>query len=214
MQLVEYLHSCIGNHLKIMIVTVASFKGGVGKTTTAIHLAAYLQKKGKTLLVDGDPNRSCVAWAKKGLLPFQVVDERQAVKAVRDYKHVVIDTQARPSDEDLQTLIAGCDRLVIPTTPDALSLGALLQMLVALKTYRGEAYKILLTVTPPPPSKEAEEAREQLTDAQLPLFKAQIRRYTAYKKAALEGVTVLDTHDPKAHTAWEDYLAVGKEILK
>jgi chromosome partitioning protein len=198
-----------------MIVTVASFKGGVGKTTTAVHLAAYLQKKAKTLLVDGDPNRSCIAWGKKGLLPFQVVDERQAVKAVRDYAHVVIDTQARPSDEDLETLIAGCDMLVIPTTPDALSLGALIQMLAALKIYReGEAYKILLTVTPPAPSRDAEEAREQLTDAGLSLFKAQIRRYAAYKKAALEGVTVLETHDPKAQTAWQDYFAVGKEILK
>lgn len=197
-----------------MIVTVASFKGGVGKTTTAIHVAAYLQKKGKTLLVDGDPNRSCIAWAKNGLLPFQVVDERQAVKAVRGYEHVVIDTQARPSDDDLQTLIGGCDMLIIPTTPDALSLGALIQMLAALKTHNGEAYKILLTITPPPPSKEAEEAREQLTEAGLPLFKSQIRRYTAYKKAALEGVTVLGTHDPKAQTGWEDYLAIGKEILR
>ncbi len=173
-----------------------------------------MQKKAPTLLVDGDPNRSCIAWSKKGLLPFHVVDERQAVKSVRDFTHVVIDTQARPADEDLETLIAGCDMLVIPTTPDALSLGALLQMLVALKKFQGEAYKILLTVTPPPPSRDADEAREQLSDAGLPLFKGQIRRYAAYKKAALEGLIVEQTHDPKARIAWQDYLSVGKEIMK
>ena len=37
-----------------MHVAVASFKGGVGKTTTAIHIAAYLQTLGPTLLLDGD----------------------------------------------------------------------------------------------------------------------------------------------------------------
>jgi chromosome partitioning protein len=49
---------------KNMIVTTASFKGGVGKTTTAVHVAAFLQKDGDTLLVDGDPNRSATRWSK------------------------------------------------------------------------------------------------------------------------------------------------------
>src|SRR5829696_7457100 len=70
-----------------MIITVASFKGGVGKTVTAVHLAAYLRSLGEpTVLVDGDPNRSATGWAQRGAgrLPFKVIDERQAVRFARD----------------------------------------------------------------------------------------------------------------------------------
>lgn len=49
-----------------MIITTAAFKGGVGKTTTSIHVAAFLQQHGDTLLVDGDPNRSATRWSKRG----------------------------------------------------------------------------------------------------------------------------------------------------
>jgi chromosome partitioning protein len=87
-----------------VIFTVASFKGGVGKTVTAVHLAAYLRGLAPTVLVDGDPNRSATGWAKRGELPFPVVDERQAVRFARDYEHVVVDTEARPDREDLEAL--------------------------------------------------------------------------------------------------------------
>jgi chromosome partitioning protein len=100
-----------------MIITVASFKGGVGKTTTAVHLAAYFSKKASTVLIDGDPNRSATGWAKRGELPFVVIDERVAAKQARNYEHIVIDTEARPEVEDLQALSEGCDCLVIPSTP-------------------------------------------------------------------------------------------------
>lgn len=88
-----------------MIITVTSFKGGVGKTTTAVHLSCYLHEQKKSvLLIDGDPNRSCLAWSRRGLLPFPVVDERAAPKHIGKYDHLVIDTAARPGQEELGAL--------------------------------------------------------------------------------------------------------------
>ena len=109
-----------------MVITVASYKGGVGKSTTAIHLAAYLQKKSPTVLIDGDPNRSVCGWAINGNLPFEVIHLHQATKLARNYEHAVIDTSARLEPEEIKELVEGCDLLVIPSTPDALSLQALL----------------------------------------------------------------------------------------
>lgn len=197
-----------------MIITVASFKGGVSKTTSAIHVAAYLQKKAPTLLIDGDANRAALQWGREGKLPFKIVDERQAAKFAREFEHIVIDTQAHPSRNDLKTLAEGCDLLIIPTTPDALSLNALLLTVEELQALGSRSFRILLTIVPPLPSRAADEARESLTKAKLPLFKHQIRRLVAFQKAALEGVTVDQVRDERAKEGWADYVSVGKEIMR
>jgi len=196
-----------------MILTIASFKGGVAKTTTAVHLAAYLQDRSPTLLIDGDPNRSATGWSRRGQLPFKVVDERQAAKYAREFQHCVIDTEARPEEEDSRALAGGCDLLIIPTTPDALALDALMLTVKALDGLRTSGYRILLSIIPPRPSRDGDEARLTLTEAGLPLLTRGVRRLVAFQKAALVGVPVYAVDDPRANLGWEDYQQVGKEIL-
>lgn len=195
-----------------MIVTVAAFKGGVGKTTTAIHLAAFLQQSAPTLLVDGDLNRSALGWQTRGALPFRVVDERQAARYGRDYEHVVIDTEARPKQDDLKALAGGCDLLVVPTTPEIMSLNALLMTVEALEDLGSAAYRVLLTIVPPRPSRDGDEARETMTKQGLPVFGTEIRRLVAFQKASLAGRPVHEINDPRAREAWAEYESVGREI--
>ena len=145
-----------------MIVTVTGYKGGIGKTTTALHLAAYLQQQAPAVLVDGDLNRSATGWGRNGSLPFRVVDERQAAKVSREFEHIVIDTAARPVREDLEALVAGCDHLIIPTTTDALALDALVQTVGALEALGATNYRVLLTIVQPAPSRDGDEARASL----------------------------------------------------
>ncbi len=166
-----------------------------------------------TLLVDGDLNRSALQWASAGNLPFKVVDEKAAVKFARNYEHIVVDTPARPAPDDLKTLASGTDLLILPTSPDALAMGAMLQMVDALQGLDAD-YRILLTLIPPAPSKVGEEARSSLESAGLPLFKTGIRRLAVFQKAALEGVPVNEVKgDSYAGIAWRCYLEVGREIM-
>jgi chromosome partitioning protein len=198
---------------KTMIITVASFKGGVGKTTTAIHLAAYLQAQADTLLIDADPNRSASNWASRGKLPFAVVDAWQAPRR-HAYPHVVIDTQARPVPEDLAVLADSCHLLVLPTTPDVLALDALVLTLEYLTAIGANRYRILLTITPPKPSREAEQVREMLVESGLPVFAASVRRLVAFQKAAQLGVPVYSAKDARAREGWRDYECIGQELMQ
>lgn len=193
------------------ILTVTGYKGGVAKSTSAIHIATYLSDLGKTVLVDGDPNRTAVAWANRGSLPFTVADERQAVRIVSGADYVVIDTPARPNSDDLKELAKGCDLLILPTAPDVLSLQPMLETARDLGT---ATYRALLVIVPPHPSREGEMMRNDLIEGGVPVFKTMIRRTTGFPKAALAGIPIREIKDNRAKTAWVDYQALGDEIME
>ncbi len=199
-----------------MIVTVTSYKGGVGKTTTAIHLAAFLQRQAPTLLVDGDAIRSATKWSQRGTgngLSFKVITNAQMMKHIRDYTHVIIDTEGNPTDDDFKDLAENCDLLVIPAVPESVATDGLTHTLAKLHDLKAQRYRVLLTMVPPRPRTEGDLLRAMLVENDVPVFNAEIPRLAAFEKAAAEGIAVYGVKDERAARAWDAYEAAGKEIL-
>lgn len=201
-----------------MIISIVSHKGGVGKTTTAIHLSSWLaEKEGSSLLIDGDPNQSALGWSQRGDgLPTGVMSERQAaLDGAKNFKHRVLDTQARPSEEDFEVLAQISDLILIPVTPEALPLDALGMTIQKFQKHgMADRVRILLTIVPPFPNRDGEVARAELTSAGLQVFDTEIPRAVAVARAPASGCLVRDLKDePRAQELWKLYCHLGKEVL-
>lgn len=192
------------------VITITSFKGGVGKSVTAIHLATYFCDAYKVLLVDEDQNQTAQLWASQGKLPFTVVDSDGIFKQLEGHDLVIRDKQANKADNDIADLSKGADLLILPCIPDLVSIRPVLE--TAKQVSSDITYRVLITIAPPLPNRDAQILRDDLKANNVPVFNTSIRRSIGYSKAAIDGVPIRDIKDSRARIGWRDYQNLGKEI--
>ncbi|NCG53674.1 ParA family partition ATPase [Serratia fonticola] len=108
-----------------MIISVLNQKGGVGKTTLSVNIAAQLAAEGKrVMLLDADPQGSSLDWAAAREVEscFTVVGlpratlHKEISKFVQDYDHIIIDGPPRVTDLARSAIMAA-DIVLIPVQP-------------------------------------------------------------------------------------------------
>jgi chromosome partitioning protein len=193
-----------------VIVSFVSFKGGVGKTTNAYHLAAALGRD--TLLLDGDPNESAFAWANRHDMIVQQFETKLASDSFvsSKYKNIIIDTPARPNSSELKTISENSDLIIVPSFPDTLSLDSLVKIVNSFNDIGINNYRVLLTQVSG--AVAVADAKELLNELGIKFFNAEIRKRVIFSKAATIGATVKMLRG--GDDSWNDILELKKEVLK
>lgn len=115
-----------------MIVAVASSKGGTGKTTSAMMIAAGLSKTGPTLVIDADKQGSALSWARKvDEIPFEVITAAKLTRDIpkwqQNYEHIVVDCP--PGDmTSIGAAIRSAEHVIITAQPTPADLDKIIEV--------------------------------------------------------------------------------------
>lgn len=204
-----------------IVLVILNGKGGVGKTTTAVNLAAIFAEQQSVLLVDADPQGSASWWTGRSPKPlgFDVIQENKPrllskLNARSDYQLVIVDTPPALDSKSLAAVIPVADYVLLPTPPAPMDLAALITTVNEAVSPSGVAHRVLLTKVDSRSVGEAIEAQNTLLELKIPACNAFIRAYKAHERAALDGIPVLIWRGKNAQEARSDYCRVAEEIQR
>jgi chromosome partitioning protein len=197
-------------------VAVISQKGGAGKTTLAIHIAAAAQEAGRVaLLVDTDPQATASQWAAwRGELPPEVIDSpppRLAAKVraagEQGAELIVVDTPPH-ADSAARAAVEVADLVLIPCRPSAFDLHAIQTTAKLVQLLRRPAFVVFTAGSPNAPRvyQEAGELVAGYGTEACPLI---LPDRAVFRHAAAEGRTAMELEpdgrgaaDVRALYAW------------
>lgn len=204
---------------KMPVIAIVNGKGGVGKTTTSVSLAALMGEHYKTLLIDTDPQGSASWWTERGDVPFEVTHESSPAQLkkmtqIQGYQACIVDTQPAIASEALTSVLSCSTFIVMPCPPATLDLQALTETISTSVIPAKVPYRILLTKVDTRQINNAFDAQASLIDRGFQVFISMIRAYAAHEQASFKGVPINQYKGKNAGEAAADYRRMLNELMR
>lgn len=205
------------------IYAVVNQKGGAGKSTTAGHLAYWLNQQCSAIFVDADGQQSGSPWMQDlGINIAQMHDPEQLFEELpvlaRQYDAVVVDGPGN-AGEITKSILGRCDIAIVPNRPsefDLRSSGTIVQFVRHVRELRGGMPETVLFLNAAKGKRSVllREAQEALSDCPLKLSKIVINDLTCITDAPGQRKTVFQMRSEQALSAAAAYNNLFKEVLQ
>lgn len=199
-----------------LVITVAQQKGGAGKTTLAIHLAAAFAKMGKsTLLFDTDPQGTCRNWhalrkaSDIGLIATSGWRLTKDLQMAVDNNDIVVIDSPPHAEMDAKAAIRAADLVILPLQPSPADLWAVRETAKMVAGEKRPALAVLNRVVPR--ASITDEIRAKLALMDIEVAETAIGSRVIFATSMEKGNTVLDEgKNPSA----DEVMALAQEIAQ